>query len=97
MKASEAREITEDSLKGPVIDKFCNYINIRIRKAAQLGKCSIYNPQVGDAKEGFSFYLKTEENKAVRKYYQDDGYEWTEHADPDPGHPCGGAYTILSW
>jgi len=97
MNAQEAKRVTIESLKGPVIESYISHINFRIKRAAKAGKSSIHNPQVGDPKEGSSFYLSGGEVKAVINHYNNEGFEWVDHPDPDPGHPCAGAYTTLSW
>ncbi|WP_415912317.1 hypothetical protein [Neptuniibacter sp. QD37_11] len=99
MDAEEARRRTNENLKGPAIEKYVKHIDARIKDAVNDGKGSIHNPQVGDPKEGTgeSFYLKPDEERAVRLHYENDKYIWTDHPDPDPGSPVSNAYTTLSW
>ena len=92
MNASEARKITDENLNGIVIEKYTVEIDERIREAALEGKSSIHNPQACEAG-----YLHGDECKAVKQSYTASLYEWLDHDDPDPGNPCGGAYTTLSW
>lgn len=95
--AEEAKKLTDDSLRGPAVEKYLNHIDARIVSFAKLGKNSIHNPQVGFAFDGMEFYLNQNERKAVRIHYEKNGFTWTDHPDPDPGHPCGGPYTTLEW
>ena len=97
MNAQEANKLTTKSLKGPVIETYIEHIDMRIKKAAEQGESSIHNPQVGSADEGFNFHLSGSELKAVVDYYVLEGFGWANHPDPDPGHPCSGAYTTLRW
>ena len=96
MKAEEAKSLTEKNLAGPVISKYIEYIDMRIKAAALKGKSSIHNPQSGSREEGL-YYLLEDERKAVRLHYEQSGFTWTDHEDPDPGHPCSAPYTTLSW
>lgn len=95
--AKDARKMSDDNLKGPVIEKYINHIDNRIKKAAKEGKTSIHNPQAGSANEGFDFYLGGDRFAAVERYYISIGYVIKDHPDPDPGHPCSSPYTTLSW
>lgn len=49
------------------------------------------------ASEGFTYFLSVSKEDAVIKHYTSLGYVWKRHPDPDPGHPCAGAFTTLSW
>ena len=97
MNADEARKLTDEHLSGPAIKKFVDYIDGRIERAAKEGKNSLHNPQVGTAEEGFNFFLRENQRKAVRVHYEKLGFDWIDRPDPDPGNPCSGPYTTLSW
>lgn len=96
MNAQEARNITNENLKGSVIKPYIECIDRKIERAAIEGKSSLHRPEVGAA-NGVDFYLTGAELKAVKEHYIGEGYEWIDNPDPDPGHPCSGAYTTLSW
>jgi hypothetical protein len=97
MKASEARKLTEESLKGPAIYNYLNSIDGRIHDAAKGGKSSISNPHSGSDANRLDFFLSGDEREAVKSHYVNLGYKWKHHADPDRGHPCSSSYETLSW
>ena len=97
MKAEEARAITQESLKGPVIERFIEVVNKRISAAAKKGKRSIRDPHIGKPEDGFEFWLGGDEQTALRNYFQQKGFIWKDVPDPDPGHPCSSSYVELSW
>lgn len=97
MDAKEARAKYEANLKGDALKPYTEDIDARILEviSGENPRCSLHNPQV--MKSPSLSYPSHEIQKALKKHYEAKGYEWTEHPDPDPGHPCGGAYTTLSW
>ena len=97
MNAQEARKLTEASMDTIIVDRYVSSIDSRIKSLAESGKSSMHSPQLGIAKFGPMFHLTAAERKAVRLHYESKGFTWTEHADPDPGHPCSSSYTTLSW
>jgi hypothetical protein len=96
MDAEEARRLTEINLKGPVIEPYVEFIDRRIKGAAERGKNSILNPQHNNYGQ-HGFHLSGEDLKAVRMYFEEMGFTWTDHPNPDPGHPASAPYTTLSW
>lgn len=97
MNVNEARKLTESAIAEKINEKYIKHIDSRIETAATIGKCEIHNPHIGKIEYGNEFYLSGEELKAVRLYYEHEGFTWKDYPDPDPGHPCSAAYTILSW
>lgn len=97
MNADEARQITERELQSTVIEKYVDHINNRIHSAAKQGKRRVHDPEIGRPEHGFEFRLGSDEEDAVRKHFESEGFVWTYHPDPDPGHPCSAPYTTLEW
>lgn len=93
--ANTAREITQDSLKGPAIETFVSALTNEIKMVAKEGKSS-FDPwgYIGSLR-GRS--PSTEEREAIRKHFENAGFKWEDHPDPDPGHPASRPYTTLSW
>lgn len=97
MNVNEARKLTENAIAEKINEKYIKHIDARIKAAATIGKREVHNPHVGKIEHENQFYLSDDELKAVRLYYEHEGFTWKDYPDPDPGHPCGGAYTMLSW
>lgn len=97
MNADQARKITSESINGPVIQKYIKAIEARIEREAKKGKRSIHDPNIGSPQSGFQYILSSVEEKAVQRYFEGNGFVWTYHPDPDPGHPCSSSYVTLSW
>lgn len=96
MKASEARALTAQFATSTNIDALYTKLCDRISAAAKQGQTSIAHPFV--ALNGTRLGLPTrEQQEAIRQRLLADGYSVEDHPDPDPGHPCGGAYTTVSW
>jgi len=93
--SKQARSITNENLRGPVIESFVSTLVVKIKMEAAKGRSSInpwtylaaYTPKSPDASQ----------KEAIRKHFEQAGFDWIDHADPDPGHPASGPYTILSW
>lgn len=95
MNAEEARRITRQNLQGPVIEKHISNLDTEILRLAAQGK-SEFDPKQ------YLHKLRTPAPKgaeweAISTNYRLRGFNWTEHPDPDPGHPASHSYTILSW
>jgi hypothetical protein len=97
MNAEEAKKMSNKALTTKSVGIFIKHIDIRIKQQASSGGFSIMNPHIGKEQRGFSFVLSTDERKVIRMHYENLGFIWTVHADPDPGHPCSQAYITLEW
>jgi len=91
----EARELTDKSREGPLIELHMELLSDAIREAAEAGRNSI---------RPFEFlsdrgrYPSTEAQSAIRIAFEaDPDFNWKHHESPDPGHPCSQAYHELSW
>ena len=96
MNANIARELTRKSLKSKVITPYIDAINKRIKSTAMKGESEIINPHIL-VEEGFPIHLRGTEKEVVRNFYEQKGFKWTEHHNPDPRNPCSGSYTTLTW
>lgn len=98
MNAAEALKLSLKSLSTTVIEPYKKRIDERIREAAERGKRSIHNPQF-ETRSAFNdgYYTNADEQKELKKYYESQGFTWTDYPNPDPGHPCSAPYTTLSW
>lgn len=92
MKASEAKAITEQQLKGPVIEPLLQFCYQRIKTAAEQGKSQIIDPL-----HGIRTPVCLEQREAVYQQLVIDGYKVEHHPEPDHGHPCSAPYTTVSW
>jgi hypothetical protein len=92
MKATDARKLTNKHLKGPAIQPYLVKIYEAVDSAARNGRNSITNPLYTNG-----INIPSHLHEAVEAALRLDGYTITNHPDPDPGHPCSGAYTTLSW
>ncbi len=96
MKASEAHALTSQYVNSADVDVLYRKLCERIRATAQQGKTSIAHPFSG--LDGSRVGMPTREQQdALRQKLVADGYSVDDHPDPDPGHPCSGAYTTVSW
>lgn len=89
MKADEARKISNENLRGPVIEPYMEVIWKRILKAAGKGQRSIHGRHQN--------YPNIDKQKAIIDRLRQDGYEVNYHPDPDPGHPCSSSYYTIEW
>jgi hypothetical protein len=79
-------------IDGARVDACHAAVVARIRQACELGQRSIRDPFSGLPHGTPLVYA------ALKVRFQRMGYTYTDHADPDPGHPCSlGAYSTLSW
>ena len=91
MDAEQARKLTRENHKGPVIKDLIQDVDKAIEKACKTGKLGL------DPITAMQRYPNSEEERAVKEHYICQGYTWEYHDDPDPGHPCSRAYITLSW
>ncbi len=92
MKAEEARRISEQNLKGAVIEPLLAVAYGRIKEAAEQGKRKLYHPFYG-AKD----WPTLEERNAALQRLREDGYTVEHHNNPDPGDPRSSDYDEVSW
>lgn len=92
MKATEARKLTNENLKGPVIQPALNIIYRKISGEARGGKCTVSDPYRG------MMGLDSDKKKAIELQLQSDGYKITETAayDDGPGR-YSPSYITISW
>ena len=93
MKADEAKKLTQENLKGPVIEPLLDGIYRQIEAAAKKGRSSITHP----CRDKRMPYPSSDEQEAVWTHLRAEGYKVTHHADPAPGHPASSAYDEISW
>lgn len=93
--ADEARKITLDNLKSIVIEPYVSSLSNKIENVAKEGKSSFDPWLYISSLRGMS--PTTEAKEMIRQHFEQAGFKWVEHADPDPGHPGSRAYTTLSW
>jgi hypothetical protein len=96
MKAYEARKISESFVDSKHIDTLWERLCARIRLQAEKGHHSLVHPWTGICGSRLD-YASREEQEALTARLRADGYKVTDHPDPDPGHPCSGAYTEVTW
>jgi len=97
MKAEEARKITRENLKGPVIQPYLAFIYSQILQAAQNGQFSMANPFVCGERDEKLPWPSIDMEKVIFQKLTEEGYSVVQHPDPDPGHPCSAPYTTISW
>ncbi len=68
-------------------------VDNQIRAATGKGERRIVNPFQGYRMLGPSMSTANR----IRDELQKAGYRWTNHPDPDPGHPCSRPYVEISW
>jgi len=93
MNAYEARELTQENLKGPVIEPILKEVHEKIEEAAKEGKSSITHPFHGSR----GMYPSTNEQEAVWDHLRSEGYKVKHHPNPDPGDPRSNDYDEISW
>lgn len=97
LTAAQAREMTAAALKGPVIDGHLEALDKAIIDATKKGRSSI-DPDVVLSQIRSNINLHDAATRqAVRLHYESKGFRWTDHPDPDPGHPGSRPYTTLGW
>ena len=93
--ANEARRITSNNLKGPAIKPFVSMLEARVKEVASKGGCSFDPWACIRSHRGTS--PSGDQREAIRKHFEQAGFVWEDHPDPDPGHPASRPYTTLSW
>lgn len=98
MSPEIARKRKERANQGPVIKPHYNILMNAIAKAADDGKDSIILHHALNNHDTRTSLKQLDHlgTKALVKKLQADGWTVTEHPDPDPGDPRGGAYTTVS-
>ncbi len=95
MNATDARALSDAAAKGPVSAPFIEALNEAITRKATTGETSI-DPwaHLGTLRmPGPTLNAK----RFIKAHFVARGFTWTDHPDPDPGHPASHAYTTLSW
>ena len=96
LNAEQARALTSKAL-GPdsqIIAPYMANIAQRICEEATKGRSELVHPF---SKIKGMDYPSNDIEKAIRKALESQGFIWTDHADPDPGHPGSGPYSTVSW
>lgn len=92
MIAHQARALSLESLKKVSIEPALEHVHNRIKEAAMNGQYEIAHPFYG-----IKNYPDNHAQAQIWARLEKEGYKVTHHDDPDPGHPCGGAYTTIEW
>ena len=93
MKAEEARRISEQNFKGPVIEPLLEVAYARIKEAAEQGRRSVYFRFYGLS---LSPFPTAEAEKAVLQRLREEGYTVKRFANnPDLGNSR--EYNEVSW
>lgn len=98
--ADAMRNLTVNNLQGPVIGPWMDYIQAAILKAALAGRFTLTHPFMdrrSDVGSSVPEYPSPDMQKAIRKALEALGFTWTDHPDPDPGHPGSSPYSEISW
>ena len=101
----DARKLRDQALGDPLgstLGPILVFVHERIRRAAEEGRSEIAHPFICPDStypvwpQGVG-WPRPEIQEAVWKALSLEGFKVTHHPDPDPGHPCGGPYTTVSW
>lgn len=95
LTASDALRITQENLRGPVIVGYVGALERQIRLAAKNGRREIRPREVINSLRGMA--PSWEAWQEICRHFESHGFQWTEHPNPDPGHPASHAYATLSW
>ena len=88
--ARYAKNLSERSLHGIVIDPFLKEAFAGIKSCAENGKTIWY--------VNFKVSTSSDVRDAVYNRLRELGYAIEYHDDPDPGHPCSsGTYETVEW
>lgn len=93
--AQMAKAITDENVKGPVIEPYIDVLVQAIRDAAKRGESSIDPWRTLSTSRLSSNAYKFEDH--IRRHFITNGFKWEDHPNPDPGHPASSSYTTLSW
>lgn len=92
MTVDDARRITQENLKGPVIEPYLQKIYGKIQEAAKRGNNCITNPLEFSKMRG----LDTRIEQAVYDQLRKDGFK-VEYHEGDHRDPRECSYTEVSW
>jgi hypothetical protein len=92
MKASEARQLSADFTGSHELIGLRNFVDEKIKEAAQNGDTRIIHPLQGLAK-----WPAVNQQEALWFSLRADGFNVQHHPDPDPGNPVSRPYTAVSW
>jgi hypothetical protein len=92
MNAKKAREITEESLAGPIVKPFLDLVYKEIEKAAKNGASSISNP-FGDS----PIKPSLEEEIIIRKVLTGRGFSVYYASGINLKKPCSDPYAVIYW
>lgn len=97
MNAEAARRMTESALSpgAEIVQEYLRHVETKVISAAAEGKRQISHPLSG-LPPG-NRYPDPTVMDAVRKALEANGYTWTHHPNPDPGHPGSSEYETVSW
>lgn len=92
MDVKEARRISDKhNTSSAETQKILQAVYARIKQAAENGCYQITHPF-----NGINVPNDKMKSAIIAKLRQD-GYDFTSHPNPDPGHPCSSGYDRLSW
>lgn len=97
LSASEAEQMSKRALStdNEMMKPYMDHICFKIESAAEQGKREITHP-FSDLNKNTP-YPSLEVQQAVRIGLQKLEYTWTNHPNPDPGHPGSAPYVTISW
>jgi hypothetical protein len=82
------------------LDTFEARVVEKIKAACKLGRRHINYPFPFDGmpllRDGIGG-ITSEERDMLKARLVALGYDWKDHDEPDPGHPCSRLYSTLSW
>ena len=98
MDAITAKQITTRNLRGPVIDRYVEGIDKAIREAAECGESLItVNRVLAQLRDSGIDWPSIDVKNAIRKHYENAGFTYVCHRNPDPGHPASAPYDSIEW
>jgi len=92
LKATEARKITENNLRGPIIEPLLKVAYARIAEFAKQGKYSVPHPF-----HGVENYPSMDVQEAAADRLRMDGYKVKYYDNPDIDDPRSTSYWEVSW
>ena len=96
--ALEAHRRALENLHGPVVEPYLDLAYANIDKAVEKGRLECHDPWYPDRDRSTGVdWPSHETSEAVKKALRDAGFTVEDKPDPDPGHPCSRAYTLVSW
>lgn len=98
MKADEARNRSLNATNSIEVEKYMVELYKSVAQAADKGSTSIRSPfQIFHNPEIQLKYPTVQMIELICKRLTRDGYKVVDLPDEDPGHPCSGPYTKISW